>query len=97
VAIVGDRPETGVRIAIERPHEAAPPWSYEGAAYTKDATVPIRVVVGEDGTVTVSGALAAELAERVRLIVRAAYKQARADGEPPARRIVRWRAPSVLE
>jgi hypothetical protein len=34
----------------------------------------------------------ADLAEKVRLIVRTAYKQAQADGEPPARRIVRWRS-----
>ena len=32
------------------------------------------------------------IAERVRLLMRAAYKHAREDGQPPPRRIVRWRA-----
>ena len=31
-------------------------------------------------------------AERVRLLLRAAYKHARDDAQPPPRRIVRWRA-----
>jgi hypothetical protein len=31
-------------------------------------------------------------AERVRLLLRAAYKHAREDAQPPPRRIVRWRA-----
>jgi hypothetical protein len=95
MAIVGDRPETGVRIAIERARDGGPPWTYDGAAATPDATVPIRVVVLEDGTVTVEAP--ADLVEKVRLIVRAAYKQARADGEPPAWRIVRWRGEKVPE
>jgi hypothetical protein len=33
-----------------------------------------------------------DLAEKIRLIVRTLFKQAKADGEPPAFRIVRWRA-----
>jgi hypothetical protein len=32
-----------------------------------------------------------DLAEKVRLIVRTVYRQAKADDEPPAWRIVRWR------
>jgi hypothetical protein len=94
VPIAGDRPESGVRIVIERPREGGPPWRYEGAAYLPDATFALRVVVADDGVVDVTiireGGLP-DLAEKVRLIVRAAYRQAHADGEPPARRIVRWR------
>lgn len=33
----------------------------------------------------------ADLAEKVRLIVRTVHRQAKADGEAPAWRIVRWR------
>jgi hypothetical protein len=100
VAIIGERPETGVRIAIERPREGGPPWSYAGAAVLPDASYPLRVTVSEAGDVGVELAPAAEaasappadLAEKVRLIVRTVYRQAKADDEPPAWRIVRWRA-----
>ncbi len=94
VPIVGNRPESGVRIAIERPRDGGPPWTYEGAAHTPDESLPLRVVVAEDGAVDVAlegSADPAGLAEKVRLIVRAAWRQAKADDEPPARRIVRWR------
>jgi hypothetical protein len=100
VAIIGERPETGVRIAIERPREGGPPWSYAGAAVLPDASYPLRVTVSEAGEVGVELAPAvdpasappADLAEKVRLIVRTVYRQAKADDEPPAWRIVRWRA-----
>ena len=99
VAILGERPETGVRIAIERPREGGPPWSYAGAAVLPDASYPVRVTVSEAGEVGVELAEGAggapppaDLAEKVRLIVRTVYRQAKADDEPPAWRIVRWRA-----
>jgi hypothetical protein len=82
-----------------------PPWRYEGTVYTPVEAHAVRVDVSAEGVVDVhftgtgagTQALAtpgpdAELAERVRLIVRTAYKQATADGMPPARRLVRWRA-----
>lgn len=89
--IAGDRPESGVRIAIERARDGGPPWRYAGHVHTPDASAEVRVVVAADGAVDVDGAVAADLAEKIRLIVRTAFKQAAADGEPPARRIVRWR------
>jgi hypothetical protein len=100
VAIVGERPQTGVRIAIERPREGGPPWSYAGSAFLPDASFSVQVTVSAEGAVEValgpsqdSGAPApADLAEKIRLIVRAVYKQGTADQEPPAFRIVRWRA-----
>jgi hypothetical protein len=51
-------------------------------------------VVEADGTVAIDlpGDAPAGLAEKVRLIVRAACKRAAEDGAPPPRRIVRWRA-----
>ena len=99
MGIIGERPETGVRIAIERAREGGPPWSYAGAATLPAASYPVCVTVSEAGEVgvelspTAEGAAApADLAEKVRLIVRAVYRQAKADDEPPAWRIVRWRA-----
>jgi len=103
MAIAGERPETGVRIAIERDPSGEAPWRYAGAAHLPEGDVPIRVTVSAAGdvevTVDVGGAgapglsvaSAPDLAERVRLIVRAVFRQAAADGAPPAWRIVRWR------
>lgn len=103
MAIVGERPQTGVRIAIERPRTDGPPWTYQGTAALPDAIFPVRVVVSEIGDVDVvlspasepaadSGiAPPADLAEKIRLIVRTVHRQAKSDGEPPAFRIVRWR------
>ncbi len=95
MAIVGGRPESGVRIDVARLREAtAPPWRYEGEAATPEAAVQVVVVVDAEGRVDVELAVGAgpELAEKVRLIVRAAWKHARDDGAPPPRRIQRWRA-----
>jgi hypothetical protein len=94
MAIVGKSPESGVRIDIARPREGGPPWRYEGEATTPAETVPLEAVVSAEGDVTVElrGAAPDGTAERVRLLVRAAYKHAREDGQPPPRRIVRWRA-----
>ena len=97
--IVGDRPESGVRILIERDKSRRdPPWEYAGAAHVSDASFPIAVTVEGDGTVSVTMSPAddgcvppVELPEKVRLMVRTVYKQAKADDEPPAWRIVRWR------
>jgi hypothetical protein len=102
VSIAGERPESGVRIALERPRDGGPPWSYTGAAYLPDDTFGLKVQVSAEGTVEVEilaeggqadsgNAPPSDLAEKVRLIVRTAFRQAKADDEPPARRIVRWR------
>lgn len=99
VPIAGDTPESGVRIQIEREksREAAP-WAYSGAAHLPHASYPAEVTVSAEGEVAVTllpaadGSEApADLAEKVRLIVRTVYRQAKADDEPPAWRIVRWR------
>jgi hypothetical protein len=93
MAIAGDRPESGIRIAIERPTVGGPPWIYAGAVHAPDASFPLSVSVTEDGvvSVTIEGAPPSDLAEKVRLLVRTVYRQSKADHEPPARRIVRWR------
>jgi hypothetical protein len=100
VPIAGERPETGVRIHVERDKSREDaPWRYAGAAHVPDASYPLTVVVDEGGEVSVTIAPSEEdgstpppdLNEKVRLIVRTAYRQAKSDGEPPAWRIVRWR------
>lgn len=100
MAIAGERPESGVRIRIERDKSREdPPWSYTGSAQLPDANFPLVVGVTAEGEVTVqlspevttAAAPPADLAEKVRLIVRTVYRQAKGDGEAPAWRIVRWR------
>jgi hypothetical protein len=59
-------------------------------------TYRVVVNVSASGDVVVGGGddgapLPAELAEKVRLMVRAVYRQAKSDGAAPAWRIVRWR------
>jgi hypothetical protein len=84
MAIVGDRPETGMRIVLDRiPGNTGE--AYAGRLSTPTEDFDIRV----EGDV-VTGA-PAELEEKVRLLVRTAVKHAEADGRPPPARIARWR------
>ena len=94
--IVGERPESGVRLVVSRSGSEEGPWTYTGAAFLPDATFELAIRVGVDGLVSVEPAASgdtvpADLSEKIRLIVRTAYKQAKADGEPPPLRIARWR------
>lgn len=94
MAIVGEKPESGIRIVLERPRDGGPPWMYRGSAFTPEAALPLSAVVEENGVVRIETAPDAppEIAEKVRLMVRTVYKQAQADGDgAPARKIVRWR------
>ena len=94
MGIVGDHPETGVRIDVRREPADGPPWRYEGEAVTPGERFRVAAVIAEDGAVSVelqSGAPAG-LAEKARLLVRTAWKHAREDDAVPPRRIVRWRA-----
>ena len=97
MGIIGDRPESGFRVELERPVDAAVatgPLRYAGAVVTPSERFALEVVVEPDGavTVTMKDGAAADLVEPVRLLVRAAVKHARAEGADPPRRIVRWRA-----
>jgi len=94
VGIVGDRPESGVRVDIVRPARGGPPWRYRGEATTPRERFALTAEVAADGDVSVDvpGEAPRALADRVRLIVRAAWKRAREDDTAPPRRIVRWRA-----
>jgi hypothetical protein len=94
MGIIGDFPERGVRIAVERSRLGGPPWVYRGEAATAGAVrYPITAVVGEDGQVRVETPKdgPADLEARVRLVLRAAWKHACADGRPPPLRLARWR------
>ena len=92
--IIGDHPETGFRFVLERPLRGGPPWIYSGHVFSPDESFPVEAHVSEGGEVKVLlGALGPSgLAEKVRLLFRALYKQAREipGGEPP-RKVVRWR------
>jgi hypothetical protein len=94
LGIVGDHPESGVRIDVQRPVGAGPPWSYAGEAVTPTERFRIEALVTADGAVTVQLAdgAPAGLAEKARLLLRAAVKHAREEEADPPRRIVRWRA-----
>lgn len=94
MGIVGERPESGVRIVLERPRFGGPPWVYTGSAFTPDAGFALVATVEADGAVSVDLAEGAppEVKEKVRLMVRTLYKQSKAEGDAaPARSIVRWR------
>ena len=108
MGIVGERPESGLRIDVERARAGGgaategPPWTYEGHVTTPNARVAVRAVVEASGSVTVSLEDAnEELAEKVKLILRASYKHAQTERSEqatpdapaaPPRRIQRWRA-----
>jgi hypothetical protein len=104
MGIVGDHPESGVRVDVQRPREGGPPWRYEGEAATAHERHALSAVVAADGSVEVmlgghersdvspSRLAEAELGERVRLILRAAWKHGQESGTAPPRRIVRWRS-----
>ena len=95
MSIVGSTPESGVRIDVE-------PAARRRAALAVRGRGGHRRAPGSRWSPTVSaeGDVLVELppeapegiAERVRLLMRAAYKHAREDAQPPPRRIVRWRA-----
>ena len=89
MGIVGGLPESGVRIDVERPAEGGPPWRYRGRVDTPEGSTPIEAQVAGDGQVTIDAP--SDLADKVRLVLRAAWKHGVEDACPPARRIVRWR------
>jgi|SRR5580704_14994021 hypothetical protein len=94
MSIVGPHPETGVRIEVTREVVGGPPWSYRGEAVTPDARYRLEANVSADGQVAVVLPPEAPngVAERIRLLLRAAWKHAGEDALPPPRHIVRWRA-----
>jgi hypothetical protein len=94
MGIVGEQPESGMRVVAERPRGAGPPWRYEGEAAVQDAHFHLVVTLDEHGVVNVDvdGEPPAGLGDKVRLIVRTAWRRAAEDGLSPPVRIARWRA-----
>jgi hypothetical protein len=93
MGIVSPYPESGVRVDAVRSAEG-PPWEYAGEAVIPTARFALKVTLSRDGLASVELPTDAPdgLAERIRLIVRAAFKHSADEGAPPPRRIVRWRA-----
>jgi hypothetical protein len=93
MGIVSPYPESGVRVHVARTADG-PPWEYTGEAVTPTARFEVRTVIAADGAVAVELPEGAPdgLADRVRLIMRTAFRHARDEDAPPPRRIVRWRA-----
>jgi len=98
MGIVGDVPDTGIRIEVERPRDGGPPWQYAGAVITPEARFAVSATVSSEGDVAVELAPNAPegLARRARRLLRSAWKHARADNTAPPRRVVRWRADWLL-
>jgi hypothetical protein len=93
VGIVGDRPESGVRVDLVRSAQGDPPWCYRGEATTlhERFLMTAEVSAGGDIAIELPPEAPRGLADKVRLLLRAAWKHTHEDGVPPPRRIVRWR------
>jgi hypothetical protein len=94
MGIAGDVPERGLRIVLERARGDGPPWLYRGEITTPAAHCSASATVSADGHVDVELPADAPpgLGNRLRLVLRAAWKHAQADGTPPPLRVARWRA-----
>jgi hypothetical protein len=92
MAIIGERPESGVRLELERPRGEAAPFRYEGSLVTPNERTHLTVEIDASGEVVVTAAgVDDDTLEKVRLLIRAACKHARAEDRPPPLRIQRWR------
>ena len=94
MAIVGRDLENGVRVAVERRPGEGPQWEYAGEVTSKAKRFAVAAKVDANGAVALE--MKPEppdgLADKVRLIVRSAWRHAAHDGVAPPRRIARWRA-----
>jgi hypothetical protein len=94
MGIVGEVPESGVRVTVERSRGDGPPWVYRGEVVTPASRHEVTATVSSQGEVGVELAAGApaSLEKRIRLVLRAAWRHATADGSPPPWRVARWRA-----
>lgn len=90
MAIVGDRPAHGLRFRLER-HEPESPLVYSGEIATPERDFAVRAEVSPEGEIAVTTEGGPDLAEKTRLLVRTVLKHAASEGQPPPRRIQRWR------
>lgn len=71
------------------------PFTYRGAVHRETEKIQVEATIQADGTVSVTAA-DKDVAERVRLLLRAVYKQSTSEGlVAPPRKIVRWREERV--
>jgi hypothetical protein len=94
MAVVGHAPESGVRVVLARPRSGGPPWLYEGDATTQGGRFRVTAVLEDNGELSVqlSSDAPPGLTDKVRLILRAAWRRAREDEAAPPLRLARWRA-----
>ena len=94
MAITGEQVDGGLRVVAERSRAPGPPWRYEGEAAVPSARFRLVATLDGDGgvDVEVDADAPAGLADKVRLIVRTAWRRAHEDGLSPPPRIARWRA-----
>lgn len=96
MGIVGNRPETGLRITLRRqrvvPTDPPVRARYEGEIVAPDgASERFVAVIQEGGTVLCEGAISDAHAKRVALLIRTILRECERDGrtELPTK-IVRW-------
>jgi hypothetical protein len=85
-----------MRVVAERSRAAGPPWRYEGEAALNDARFRLVATLDANGGVQVQVDPDAPdgLADKVKLIVRTAWRRASEDGLHPPLRVARWRPDS---
>jgi hypothetical protein len=90
MAIAGKFPEAGVRLSLMR-GSFGPPWAYRGELVFPEGTPSAEVALSVDEAGVVSVQVAPEAwHERIRLMVKAAWKPG-PDAPAPPRTIARWR------
>jgi hypothetical protein len=93
MAIVGEKPESGVRVRIERaPRNETGSSEYAGTVTTPDEQWNVSAAIDAAGDVKITSDAPASVIEKVRLLVRTAVRHASDGGAPLPRVIHRWRA-----
>ena len=54
MGILGELPESGLRIDVQRPRDGGPPWEYTGEAATPAARFELRAIIERGGNVIVA-------------------------------------------
>ncbi len=89
---VSNRPASARRIEIAAPVQTfAPPYHYEGFAFTAKEKHRLLVDVRADGSVDIGGDAPEDIQDKARLLMRMFVRHAESEGTAPPRRILRWR------